>query len=241
MKFDVRAFSPQDVKLVADTTIALCEELVNSLNARINRDAIGLSQAEFQHATEALTKILAAQAVERNRSGILETRMSAETISDLVRQLKSSLLNLSGAYDTQLKYMNADAAQMQELKSRIDVLRQQIVKLDAQLTTAPGAAIDATSADGDSTVSAAMTTFDELAVRQKAAEQMYENAATALEHARIAAEFKLIYLKVYVQPSVPQEPGYPTRGLDIFLVAAASSAAWGLLAAIGSVVRNHMA
>jgi capsular polysaccharide transport system permease protein len=241
VKFDVRAFSPEDAKLVADTTLALCEELVNGLNARINRDAVSMAQAEFQHATEELTKTLAAEEVARNQSGILETKMSAEAISGLVRQLKSSLLDLSGAYDAQLRYMGADAAPMRELKSRIDVLKLQIAKVESQLTTSPGAAVDAAAVEGDSTVSAAMMTFGELGARQKAAEQMYENAATALEHARIASEFKLIYLKVYVQPSVPQESEYPSRKLNIFLVALGSLAAWGFLAAIGSLVRNNMA
>jgi capsular polysaccharide transport system permease protein len=239
--FSVRAFSPEDAKLVADTTIALCDELVNRLNARINHDAVALAEIEFQRASDELAKTLAAEEVARNQSGMLETKVSAEAISTLVRQQKTSLLNLSGAYDTQLKYMNPDAAQMQELKARIDVLRGQIAKLEAQLTSAPGATIDAASAEGDLTVSAAMTKFGELEVRRKAAEHLYENAASALEHARIAAEFKLIYFKVYVQPSLPQESEYPSRGLDIFLAAVGSLATWGLLAALGSVVRNHMA
>ena len=86
-----------------------------------------------------------------------------------------------------------------------------------------------------------MTTFGQLEARQKAAEHIYENAASALEHARIAADFKLIYLKVYVQPSLPQESEYPSRGLDMLLVAVGSLAAWGFLVALGSVVRNNMA
>jgi capsular polysaccharide transport system permease protein len=239
--FSVRAFSPEDAKLVADTTIALCEELVNRLNARINRDAVALAETEFQRASDELAKTLAAEEVARNQSGILETKLSTEAISALVERQKTLLLNLSGAYDTQLKYMNPDAAQMRELKARIDVLRGQIAKLEAQMTTSPGATIDAASADGDSTLAAAMTKFGELEVRRKAAEHLYENAANALEHARVAAEFKLIYLKVYVQPSLPQESEYPSRGLDIFLTAIGSLAAWGLLAALGSVMRNHMA
>ena len=111
---------------------------MNSLNARINRDAVALANEAFQRAGEELTKILAAQEVARNASGILETKMSAEAISLLLRQLKTSLLDLSGNYDTQLKYVNADAAQMLELKSRIDVLRQQVAKVEGQMTTSPG-------------------------------------------------------------------------------------------------------
>ena len=86
-----------------------------------------------------------------------------------------------------------------------------------------------------------MTRLGELDIEQKAAEQLYTNAASALEHARIAAEYKMIYLKVYVAPSLPQESEYPQRALNMFLAAIAGLAAWGLCVALGAVVRNHMA
>ena len=240
VKLSVRAFTPHDAKLVADTTLELCEELVNSLNARINADAVALAEAGLQRASERLAKTLAAQEVERNQSGILETKISAEGVTALLKQLRGTLLTLSGSYDTQLKYLNADTPQMQEMKSRIDVMQGQIAKLESQLTSAPGST-DASAASGDATIAAAMTRFGALEVEQKADEELYTDAATALEHARIAAEFKMIYLKVYVQPSLPQESEYPERGLDIFLVAVSSLALWGLIVALGAVARNHMA
>jgi capsular polysaccharide transport system permease protein len=235
----VRAFTPQDAKRVADATIALCDELVNRLNTRINSDAVALAETEFQHAGDELAKTLAAEETVRNQSGILEAKLSAMTISELLQKQRSLLLDLTGAYDAQIKSMSPAAAQMREMKARIDVQREQVAKLEAELTTAPGAI--APPAAGDQTVSAAMTRFGELDVRRKAAEQIYENAASALEHARIAAEFKLIYLKVFVQPSLPQESEYPPRVLKVFLTAVGSLAAWGLLAGLGSVVRNNMA
>ena len=104
VKFSVRAFSPEDAKRVADATLEICEELVNSLNKRINQDAVTLAEASFQHASEKLSKTLTAQEAARNQSGILETKMSAEAITMLTRQLRSAFLSLSGAYETQLKY-----------------------------------------------------------------------------------------------------------------------------------------
>ena len=240
VKFTVRAFTPKDAKLVADTTVSLCEELVNNLNARINADALRLAEIGLQRASQRLAKTLAAQEVERNSSGILETSLSADAISGLLKQLRGTLLNLGGAYETQLKYMNPDTPQMQEAKSRIDVLRGQIAKLESQLTSRPDPT-DAGAGGGDDTIAAAMTRFGALDVEQKADVDLYTDAAAALEHARIAAEFKMIYLKVYVQPSLPQESEYPERGLDIFLVAVSSLALWGVLVALGAVVRDNMA
>jgi capsular polysaccharide transport system permease protein len=239
VKFTVRAFTPHDAKLVADTTLALCEELVNNLNARINADALKLAQVGLQRAGERLAKTLAAQEVERNASGIIQASSSAEAISGLLKQLRGTLLELSGSYETQLKYLNADTPQMQEAKARIDVLQEQIVKLEAKLTSAPGVSEPQGADDG--TIAAAMTRFGALEVEQKADEDLYTDAAAALEHARIAAEFKMIYLKIYVQPSLPQESEYPERGLDIFIVGVSSLALWGILVALGAVVRNNMA
>ena len=245
VKFSVRAFSPEGAKQVADATIDICEELVNSLNARINSDALALANTGLQHASRQLAKTLAAQEAVRNDSGILEAKMSAEGVNTLARQLRSSLLSATGAYDTQLKHMNADAPQMHELKLRIDVMREQLASLEGQLTGAPNGSGDAASADPDkraaTTISAAMAKFGALDAEQKSDEQLYANAAAALEHARIAAENKMIYLKVFVRPSLPEESEYPERGLDMLLFALASLAAWGLLVALAAVARNNMA
>ena len=245
VRFSVRAFSPEGAKQVADATIDICEELVNSLNARINSDALALAHTGLQHASRQLAKTLAAQEAVRNDYGILEAKMSAEGVNTLARQLRSSLLSATGAYDTQLKHMNADAPQMHELKLRIDVMREQLAALEGQLTGAPNGSGDAASADPDkraaTTISAAMAKFGALDAEQKSDEQLYANAAAALEHARIAAENKMIYLKVFVRPSLPEESEYPERGLDMLLFALASLAAWGLLVALAAVARNNMA
>ena len=242
VKFDVSAFSPQDAKDVADATLSLCEDLVSELNARINRDAIRLAQSGFERAGERLAKTLAAQEVARNESGILETKISSEATSDLIKELRSALIDQTGAYESELKSMHAETPQMRERKIRIDVMTRQIQQLESELTPAPDPAGLRTSPDANGqTVSAAMVKFDTLESQKKADLQIYENAAEALEHARVAAEFKIVYFKVFVRPSLPEEPEYPRRRTNIALVVVGSLAAWGVTLALASVIRNNMA
>jgi capsular polysaccharide transport system permease protein len=237
VQLNVAAFSPEDAKTVADATLTLCENLVNDLNARINRDAVALAETGFERAAERLSKTLVAQEVARNKSGILETKLSAEATTALIKQLRGDLLDQTGAYESALTSMNADAPQMRERKIRLDVIARQIAALEGELTTAPGADAPAQ----DQTVAAAMVKFDALESEKKADLQIYENAAEALEHARVAAEFKIVYFKVFVRPSLPEEPEYPRRKLNILLAGVSSLAAWGVLMALASVVRNNMA
>jgi capsular polysaccharide transport system permease protein len=237
VRLDVAAFSAADAKSVADATLSLCEDLVNNLNARINRDAVALAETEFEHAGERLARTLAAEEVVRNQSGILETKLAAETTTALIKDLRETLLDQTNGYDSALQSMKPDAPQMRERKIRLDVMAKQIAALEGELTSAPGAVA---SAQGQ-TVSAAMVRFGALRSEEQADLQIYQNAAEALEHARIAAEFRIVYFKVFVRPSLPEEPEYPRRRTDIALVAACSLAAWGLLMALASVVRNNMA
>jgi capsular polysaccharide transport system permease protein len=248
VRLDVSAFTPDDAKRVADATLGLCEELISDLNARINRDALSLAQAGFERAGERLSRTLAAQEVARNESGMLETRISGEAISTLIKQLRGALIEQTGSYEAELKSMHAEAPQMRERKIRIDVMARQLAELEGELTSAPDGAnlkvgqnLNPGVEPGGRTVSAAMVKFDTLESQKKVDLQIYENAAEALEHARVAAEFKIVYFKVFVRPSLPEEPEYPHRRTDMALVAVSSLAAWGVLIAVASAVRNNMA
>ena len=133
---------------------------------------------------------------------------------------------------------------MREMKLRIDVMQQQIAGLESQLTSStPGQSASDGSEPrlGATTVAEAMTKFGELDVERKVSERLYELAATALEHARIASENKMIYLKIFVRPTLPEKSDYPSRQLNVFLVLVSSLTAWGILGALGAVVRNNMA
>ena len=235
VRLDVAAFSAPDAQRLAEATLMLCEDLVNQLNARINRDAVTLAQTGFERAAERLAKTLAAQEAARNQSGILETTLAAEATTALIKQLRGALLEQTGAYESDLKYMRADSPQMRERKTRLDVMGRQIAQLEGELTAAPGAG------GKDQSVSAAMVKFDTLESEKKADLQIYENAAEALEHARVAAEYKIVYLKTFVRPSLPEEPEFPRRRLAILLTGVGSLAAWGVLMALASAVRNNMA
>jgi capsular polysaccharide transport system permease protein len=86
-----------------------------------------------------------------------------------------------------------------------------------------------------------MTKFNELDLQRKVAEDLYGAAAAALEVARLNAEDKLLYLKTFVAPAVPEEAQYPMRLLNTSLVLGGSLLLWGLICALAATFRDHMA
>jgi capsular polysaccharide transport system permease protein len=230
----VRAFTPEDAQRIAQATVEMCEALINELNERMNRDAVANAEQELQRSTQRLGAALAALEVARNESGMLETDKSALALNALVNEAKSSLLSLQGQYDAQLKYVSASAPQMQELNSRIEVTKTQIADIQGKLTS------KGVGDPNDPTVATAMTKFGELDLEHQVAERLYAGAVAAVETARLVSESKLMYLKTFVSPVVPQQAQYPRRALSTLLAFAASLCAWGVLYGLGVTLRNYI-
>jgi capsular polysaccharide transport system permease protein len=233
----VRAFSPEAARKIAQATVDISEQLVNDMNSRINNDAVASAEQELDRASRRVAAALGALEVARNQSGIVETTKSADAITQLVKEARLNLLNLQTQYDTHLKDLSPTAPEMVQLNSRIEVTKKQLADIEARLTSN---ADDVPTLPGDATIAQAMTKFGALDLERKVAEEVYASAATSLEMARVNAENKLMYLKTFVSPTLPEEALYPKRALNTFIVVVGSLAVWGLLCALAAALRNRM-
>jgi capsular polysaccharide transport system permease protein len=231
----VRAFRPVDAVAIADAVVAACESLVNDMSDRMLRDAVGNAEAELARTSDRLGKARAALEKARNDDGVLDAGKAADALNGLIAEAKGAQLALQREYASQLRALSKNAPQMQSLQSRIDATGAQIAELQSKLTNAgPPRA-------GDRTLAATMTLFSELDIERQTAERQFSDASAALQGARIAAERKRVYLNAFVKPATPEEPRYPRRALDVFLVFASTAGLWGCLAGLVALVRNHMA
>ena len=56
-------------------------------------------------------------------------------MSDLITQVRGQLLKLQNTYDSLRRYETTDAPQLKNLQSRIDATKQQVAKLQTQMTS----------------------------------------------------------------------------------------------------------
>jgi len=236
VELKVRAFTPQDAQRIAQAVLDTCEQMVNDLNARADRDAINNAEEELNRSSQRVASALAALETARNNTGILETTRSADALQSLIKDAKSRLLSLQGGYDASLKYVGPNAPQMKELSARIDITQKQIAEIESKLTSS-----SATGSGDGPTLANAMTKFGELDLERMVAEKQYAAAAATLEAARINSEDKQLYFKTFVFPDLPQESTYPKRFLNTFLVAISTLVGWGILCGIAVAIRNNMA
>ena len=247
--FTVRAFAPDDAVKLTDAALDASEQLVNRMNDQMRDDAVALAEKERQRAQDKLVVARATLERARNEEGILSADVAARSMSGLITQVKSERIKLQQQYESQRRFVESDAPQLQSLKARIVAADQEIAKLEDQITTTGGVngktrddKTDERAADAREPriLSGSMSRLDEAALENTIAEKIYAGSLAALEHARLASETKLMYINTFVHPVAAEESKYPRRILFISLIAVVGLAAWGLCAGLLGLARNRL-
>lgn len=219
----VRAFSPQDALLIANSLVALSEELVNQIANRSQRDNVRFAEAEVGRAEKRLKDVQARMTEYRNRVGVINPAASVvASNSTLVQTLQGNLAQLQTQLDT-LKNQNLapNAPAIVTLNNQIKSVKEQLQITEA----AVGKSRDGTP------LSSVMGEYEQLDLERQFAQTMVTSSMQALDQARATAAAQHLYITPYVRPSLPQSSTYPQRFLSVVSVGAVAFAAWliGLL------------
>ncbi|MEJ0095247.1 MAG: hypothetical protein WDN46_18140 [Methylocella sp.] len=230
----VSAFSPEDALKVINATVDLSERLVNELSMRARKDAVTETEAELEHAEARLGAARIAQRDLRNEQATLDPRRTAEGISKLISELRLEKIHLEQDLTAARRGdVSDDAPQVQIMRTRVEVIGEQIAALEQQVTSQDGTQSGA--------ISGKITRFDELELEQQIAEKQYTLAAAALERARINAESKKVYLATFVQPVLPRDPTSPNRLLFSLLSVAGAALLYFLGMAVWRAAQRKFA
>lgn len=231
----VKAFKPDEAVTITNAALEAGETLVNKLNDQMRADAIDLATNERERAQTRLAEARAELEKARNEEGILTTKDASSALSDLITQTRGQLLKLQNTYDSLRRYETADAPQVKNLQSRIDATKQQVSKLQAEMTSTK------LVAKGEqSPLSGSMSRLDYATLNNAIAEKIYAGALSVFEHASLASETKLMYINTFVAAVPAEEAKYPRRALDIALVVGAGLALWAAALGIISLLRRGL-
>ena len=265
--FTVQAFTPDDAVKVADAALESGEQLVNQMNDQMKFDAVNLAETEQTRAMANVVKMRAALEKARNDEGMLSADATATGLTTLMETVQAEVLKMQQEFDSQRRYVRADAPQLRNLQTRIDAAQKEVDKIKAQMTATtpdvprakgqpsktkvkpapaivsdpddPVAAMSAGSEpSNDKVLSGSMSRLDYAKLENDIAEKIYAGSLAALEHARVASEMKLMYINTFVHPVAAEQAKYPRKIRDIALAVLAAFAAWGVVMTILKLTRN---
>lgn len=229
-ELQVRAFTAEDAKAVADRVLWLSESLVNRMSERSRSDAVKLSQQEVEKAREHVIKSIDAIQEYSAKAKSINPLAAAETEAGIQGRLKDEVLKLQADLSVLRQSLPEDAPGVVRLKGRISVMESQLAE---QKTTA-------TSSSNGTAPGQVLSGFDKLRLEQTFAQQAYEAALTANETARLEAVRQSKYLEAFVRPQLASYAEYPERLNNVLLTLLCATLIWAIGGFLVAATMEHL-
>jgi capsular polysaccharide transport system permease protein len=224
----VRAFTPEDALLIANSLVKLSEELVNRIANRSNIDAVRFAEKEVLRAQDRLKTVRGELTAYRNKVGVIDPTTSVAASNSTVQTaLQSSLATLETQLSSLLgRNLLSTSPAVQSVQNQIKATKDQLAAIEA--TVGAGAGKDRA---GGSALSKVVGEYEQLSLEVGFAAAMVTSTMQALEQARAMSGSQHLYITPYVRPSLPESSIYPRRFFSVLVVGLLAFGFWlfGLL------------
>ena len=227
----IRAFTPKDALAIANEVITNSEKLVNDLSERARRDALRTAKIELERTETALQDKVRTMRDLRNSDQVLDANITAEVMTKMLGELRLSRIRLEQEYSALTRSVDPNAPNARVLNARITSIKNEIAKLEGQMTQPAGRQGTA--------LSDSMSRFAREKLELDFAQKQYVAASAAYERARIELESQQVYLATFLKPVLEQEPLYPKRWWLWAIVLVGCLALWGTGVGAAMLVRNY--
>ena len=225
-----RAFRADDALALTKAVITLSEKLANDVSARARADTMRRAEIEVRRSGGLVEAALQDMRRYRETEGFISPLAAATSASQLLMQAMGDKIRMENDLFVATRAMSPNAPTLRDLKTRVEVVDDQIAQLKAKLT--------GDSKEGRS-VSTSLVRFEELELKRIFAEKLFSMAQDSLERARLAAERQNIYVSVFVPPGLPEEARYPERLGFSIVIPMGLLIIWGIGALIVATVEDH--
>jgi capsular polysaccharide transport system permease protein len=223
----VRSFRAEDSRVIAQQLLTLSEELVNTLNRRLQVDGLRVAREEVARAEARLTAAQLGIGEFRARERSVDPTRSAGLAIDTIGRLEGALAQARAELAEAQRFARADNPRLLQLRNRAEALVSQIAEERRRLGS---------STDG---VSQQVGEFERLSVERELATAQLASATASLEKARGDAQRQQIFLLRIVEPHLAEYARYPKATVNTLYIFACLSVAYGLAWLLIAGMREH--
>jgi capsular polysaccharide transport system permease protein len=224
----VKAYRPEDALTIARALLSYSEQLVNELNERARKDALGTAEQEVDRAQQRVSAIQRQLTAYRVEQKMLDPKSASAGVLELIGQMSAA----QAAARQQLGELFKNSPN----SPQIPVVQSRIASLDKLI------AEERTKLSGETnSVVATLTEYERLALDRELAEKALASAFTSLEAARLEAQRQQLYLETIAQPNLADYPLYPKRIVSFGMVLVSCLLAYGIAWLLVISAREHAA
>lgn len=201
----VRAFSAENAKEIAAALLQLGEGLINRLNERLLRDAVGRAEVEVTEAQQRIVSTQSALTNFRNRELLIDPARNAVALAELISKLSAELAS-TRAQIAEAKMNSSTGPQLPVLERKAIALEEQIASERTRV---------ASSSDG---LAGRIATYERLVLEREFANRMLGTTESDLVKARAEAAKQLLYIETLVEPNLADHSAQPKRLRSVLVV-----------------------
>jgi capsular polysaccharide transport system permease protein len=224
----VKAYRAEDAQNIARALLSDSEELVNELNERARKDALGTARQEVDRAQERISRIQSQLTAYRVQQNMLDPKSASTGVLELIGQMRTAQATARQQLGELIKN-SPSSPQIPLLQTRIAALDKLIAEERAKL-----------SGETNSVVST-LTEYERLMLDRELAEKALASAFTSLEAARFEAQRQQLYLETIAVPNLADYPLYPKRVINFGMVLVSCLVAYGIAWLLVISAREHAA
>jgi capsular polysaccharide transport system permease protein len=234
IEFEVQSFTADHARRIAETVLTLTQELVNDLSANARNDALRFAREDVALQEARLRQALAAIRDFRATEQSVDPSASAALEVQLIASLESRLSDLNARIAALSQTLDPNAPSIVALRRDAEALTAEIMQRRQAIGSDPQ------GAEGVGTVTRQLAIYEELEVERSLAQQAYASALVSLEQARRDADRQQRYLAIHLRPQTAESAEYPRSLRNLFVLAFALIAAWGIGVLLTMSVRDHL-
>ncbi len=225
-----RAFRPNDALLLAQLVLEASEKLANEVSARARADSVSRAEAEVKRSELEMHKALDDMRRFREEVGFIDPLTTASTTAKLIGTAMSEKIKLETELFAATRTLSENAPSVVTLRNTLRSIDEQIEKLKGSLTG---------SSEQGQTIAQVLVRYERLELQRIFAEKVMISSQDALERAKRRAERQMIYISVFVPPSLPEESRYPQRIAFSFIIPICLLIIWGIFALLAATIEDH--
>lgn len=225
----VKAYSPEDARMLAQRVLDNSEILINRIADRSRKDALDRAAGEVERSAAALAEQRQALLDFRNRSGSIDPIAEVKETSTVIFNLTLQKIELEAQTASVAGAIEVGSVMERQRRGQIEVLSKKIEELKATLT----------SKESLDVVAEKIREFEQIKLRSQFAERIYELSKREYETARQSVERQHIFVQAIAPPSLPESWTYPQVFTDSALLFAVLLMSWGTVILIIASFVDH--
>ena len=202
VEVEVRAFDPQDARLLAGAVLDESTAQINRMSAEARDDALRDATSYLEEKERIWRDARLALDTARSEDAMIDPGAEAKAALERIAKLEAELDIERIKLDELLEFAPTGDSRIVTVQRRIDTLNGLIAEERRKIAST-----------GGGTLSQSVGKFEALAIEAEIAQTAYTAALASYENARIEARRKQSYLSAHISPTLSETPEYPQRYL----------------------------